>query len=381
MGKRADQRRTAQSTTGDAPPESPEFPDGKWRQQLQRVMLRWFDAHARDLPWRRDRDPYAVWVSEVMLQQTQVATVRPYFERFLSRYPTIADLAAADEHELLRLWEGLGYYRRARQLLAAARVLHEQHQGVFPSELSDVLALPGIGRYTAGAILSIAMEQPQPILEGNTIRVYSRLLGYRQDPRTAAGQRRLWNFAAQIVPNKRPGTFNQAMMELGSEICRPRSPDCERCPAAQLCAARAHGWQADIPAAGRKLQYEDAHETAVVVWRKQHVLLRRCGPDERWAGLWDFPRFPLPQADNTPDQIAAALQQLVAVRATVGPQLTEIKHAVTRFRITLRCFRATYKAGQLPDQENFRWVTPAEITNYPLSVTGRKLTRWVESDV
>ncbi|MCA9171216.1 MAG: hypothetical protein KDB23_26265, partial [Planctomycetales bacterium] len=122
MGKRADQRRTAQSTTGDAPPESPEFPDGKWRQQLQRVMLRWFDAHARDLPWRRDRDPYAVWVSEVMLQQTQVATVRPYFERFLSRYPTIADLAAADEHELLRLWEGLGYYRRARQLLAAARV-------------------------------------------------------------------------------------------------------------------------------------------------------------------------------------------------------------------------------------------------------------------
>ena len=352
------------------------IPDSKWCQTLQRKMLLWFDSHARDLPWRREPHPYAVWLSEVMLQQTQVATVRPYFERFLAKYPTISALAAADEQDVLRLWEGLGYYRRARQLLAAARVIVAEHQGEFPTQIDTVMSLPGIGRYTAGAVLSIALDQPQPILEGNTSRVYSRLLGYRQDPRTTAGQRLLWNFAAAIVPAQRPGAFNQSMMELGSEICRPRSPACTECPIAQLCPTHANGWQDTIPVAGRKMQYENSHEVAVLVWRKNQLLLRRCGAHERWAGLWDFPRFPL-AADSssaTPDLIAQTLKQQTNISAKIGTQIAEIKHAVTRFRITLRCFQATYRAGKLPDRENYRWVTLAELQDYPLSATGRKIS-------
>ena len=263
-----------------------------WRQQLRRRLLRWFERQRRDLPWRRTRDPYAIWVSEIMLQQTQVAAVVPYYERFLARFPTVHELAAADEDQVLRVWEGLGYYRRARQLHDAARRVVQQYGGRFPRELAAARSLPGIGRYTAGAILSIAFDERHPVLEGNTVRLYSRLLAYRDDPHSAAGQRRLWDFAAEILPNRQVGALNQALMELGSTICRPRAPACDACPLAVLCPTQAHGWQQEIPRAKRRPDYEQVHETAVVVRRRGKVLLRRCGPDERWAGLWDFPRFP-----------------------------------------------------------------------------------------
>ena len=187
-----------------------------WKQQLRRRLLRWFARHRRDLPWRRTRDPYAIWVSEVMLQQTQVATVEPFFLRFLERFPTLADLAAADEHEVLRLWEGLGYYRRARQLHQAAQRVLQQWQGRMPRDIVQLQSLPGIGRYTAGAILSIAFDDRQPILEGNTMRLYSRLLADRGDPRSAAGQRRLWEFAAEILPRKQVGRIQSGADGVGS---------------------------------------------------------------------------------------------------------------------------------------------------------------------
>ena len=345
-------------------------------QNLHRALLTWFDRNARDLPWRHTHDPYGIWVSEVMLQQTQVATVKSYFEKFWARFPTVQDLADADEADVLRLWEGLGYYRRARQLHRAAKVVVQEYDGVFPTEMNKVLALPGIGRYTAGAILSIAFDQRQPILEGNTIRVYSRLIGYRDDPRTSQGQRALWEFAEHVLPRKRCGAFNQAMMELGSEVCVPQNPDCQRCPLRRYCPTRENGWQGEIPApATRKIRYQDLHETAVIVRRKNQVLLRQCGEQERWAGLWDFPRFITDKEPKQRFQLAKRVQTLTGVDVEIGEHVTTIKHSITRFRITLTCYQAEYRQGRLRRNGGCQWVTPQKLTEMALSVTGRKLAR------
>jgi len=219
------------------------LPDTAWKQAFRRRLLAWFKRNARDLPWRRTRDPYAVWVSEIMLQQTQVVTVIDYFNRFLQTFPTIAALAAAPEEQVLRLWEGLGYYRRARQLHRAAQVIVREHDGKFPRTIDAVRSLPGIGRYTAGAILSIAFDAREPILEANTFRLYSRLLAYCGDPRGREGEKLLWEFASESLPNKGAGTLNQALMELGATVCTPRLPRCEVCPVVQLCPTFKAGLQ------------------------------------------------------------------------------------------------------------------------------------------
>ncbi|MEO8493781.1 MAG: A/G-specific adenine glycosylase [Planctomycetota bacterium] len=350
--------------------------DGPWKQSLRRRVLAWFRANARELPWRRTRDPYHVWISEIMLQQTQVVTVVPYFQRFIAAFPSIRELAAADEDAVLRLWEGLGYYRRARQLHKAARVIAQEHDGVFPDDPSLVRALPGIGRYTAGAILSIAFEAREPILEANTIRVLSRLIALRDDTTTAAGQRILWQTAEDFLPRKNVGDFNQALMELGSEVCTPRAPRCEACPVAMLCPTRAEGLQAVIPAPKKKMNYEDASEACVVVWRKGKVLLRRCEAGERWAGLWDFPRFAICATSGAKLQreLGEGVRALTGYDVAIGEHLTTIKHGVTRFRITLTCYEAEHLCGRQANGE-FAWVSLRQLQDYALSVTGRKVSQ------
>lgn len=352
------------------------------RRALARRLLAWFRPAARDLPWRRTKDLYAIWVSEVMLQQTQVATVVPYYERFLTRFPDVATLAAADEQHVLRLWEGLGYYRRARQLHAAARQIVAEHQGEFPRQYDAVRALPGIGRYTAGAILSIGADARLPILEANTIRVFSRLSAYRGDPLAAAGQKHLWSLAEAILPAKDVGLFNQALMELGSEVCTSKLPACDRCPIAMHCGALAQQAQHEIPAPPRKTAYEEVTEVAVVVRRGHRVLLRKCQPGERWAGLWDFPRF----ACRTDFQsVQAALHSQTAIHAAIGTRLAKLKHGVTRFRITLHVYEArhTNRARQRgiprPTAE-LQWLAPADLHDLPLSTTGRKIARMLASN-
>ena len=218
-----------------------------WKQRFRRRLLAWYARNARDLPWRRTTNPYRVWVSEVMLQQTQVETVKPYFQRFIREFPTVKKLAAADEQNVLRHWEGLGYYRRARQLHAAAQVIVTQHKGKFPREITTLQTLPGIGRYTAGAIASIAYDESGPILEANTIRLFARLIGYQQIPTTSTGQRILWQTAAEILPRKNIAQFNQGVMELGALVCTPKNPRCSDCPVSALCAAREAGLQEEIP--------------------------------------------------------------------------------------------------------------------------------------
>ncbi|MEN6498735.1 MAG: A/G-specific adenine glycosylase [Thermoguttaceae bacterium] len=354
------------------------LPDSPWRQAFRRRLQAWYADHARDLPWRRNRDPYAIWISEIMLQQTQVATVRPYFERFLGRFPTIAALAATEEHEVLRLWEGLGYYRRARQLHQAAKLLASEHGGVFPRDPEVVRRLPGIGRYTAGAILSIAFDARQPILEANTLRLFSRLLAYRGQPTSTACQRLLWAMAEAELPQRHAGAFNQALMELGSTVCLVRGPLCDACPVASLCHARAEGLQTSIPAPKPKPVSEDRHEVALIVRRRGRVLLVRRPDGGRWAGLWDFPRFEVHAEHEAAlrDELIALVQQQTGVTIQPGQRLATLKHGVTRFRITLDCHEAAYVSGadKTHDGVEMRWLRPAELAEYPLNTTGRKLS-------
>jgi A/G-specific adenine glycosylase len=347
------------------------------RQSLRRRLVRWYRDHARDLPWRRSRDPYRVWLSEVMLQQTQVATVREYFQRFVAALPDIHQLAAADEQQVLRLWEGLGYYRRARQLHAAAKVIVSEHGGEFPSDVSDLMNLPGIGRYTAGAIASIAFSRRAPILEANTIRLFSRLICFRGDPSTAAGQRLLWRTAEEILPRKDVAEFNQGLMELGSLVCTPDEPHCSECPLSSLCAARASGVQSDIPLPKSRKEYTEVREAAVVIRCRGRVLMRQCGTEERWAGLWDFPRFALEAQGPlfAGDEIAEKVLRQTGIRCIPGPLMKRLRHGVTRFRITLDCYEATYAGGRARSAGDapVRWLKCGELPTLPLSATGRKL--------
>lgn len=369
---------------------------------LRRRLVGWYRRHARDLPWRRTRDPYAIWVSETMLQQTQVATVLAYYERFLAAFPDIRSLAHASEADVLRLWEGLGYYRRARQMHRAAAVLVRDYGGQFPRDIEQIKALPGVGRYTAGAIASIAFDQRAPIVEANTLRVYCRLLGYRGKVQSAIGQRLLWQTAESWLPRRGSGEFNQALMELGATVCKIRDPACERCPVALLCPTWARGLQEQIPAPVRPVRFESIGEAAVVVRDGQNVLLVRRRDHERWAGLWDFPRFPASQrpGHTVGAELERQVRETTGIAIALGSKIATFKHAVTRFRITLECFsavpiraiagnkqaalcggsgerrRARRSAqngrGNSSNAET-RWVRIGDLDKYAMSSTGRKL--------
>ena len=312
-----------------------------------------------------------------MLQQTQVGTVVGYFDRFLAAFPTIEALAAADEHDVLRLWEGLGYYRRARQLQQAAKIIVAEHGGRFPRDPEIVRRLPGIGRYTAGAILSIAFDAREPILEANTLRLLSRLLAYDGDPRSAEGQRLLWAMAEAVLPRRGSGRMNQSLMELGSEVCTARRPRCEDCPVAVLCRANQQGRQAEIPRPKAKRAIEAVRQAAVLVRRRGRVLLLRWPEGRRFARLWDFPRFPI-DSDRPADvrrELAENVLALTGVVIAPDRQVKTLTHGVTRFRITLECYEAEFLSNgkNVETVLETRWLRPAELEKYPLSSTGRKL--------
>jgi A/G-specific adenine glycosylase len=358
-------------------PSQPAAGPSALRPWLARRLRPWFDRHQRDLPWRRDRDPYRIWVSEVMLQQTQVATVVPYFERFLRAFPTVADLAAAALADVLRLWEGLGYYRRARDLHRAARLLVERHGGAFPDDPAVLGRLPGLGRYTRNAVLSQAFDRRLPILEANSRRVLSRLFGRAEDPRQAEANRWLWRAAEDVLPARGAGAFNQALMELGALVCTPLAPDCAGCPLAPRCRARRLGLQGQIPARAPAPPATRVEEAAVVVWRGRRVLLVQRPPGGRWAGLWEFPHAPL--EDGEPHEAAAArlLADRTGVEARLGAELMTLRHGITRYQITLTCFEAVYAAGEF--RPGFYvaglWLAAEDLAAYPVSAPQRRLAR------
>lgn len=348
---------------------------------LAPLLLPWFDAHHRPLPWRASRDPYRVWVSEVMLQQTTVAAVVPYFERFVAAFPTIHDLAAADEQQVLKLWEGLGYYRRARHLHAAAKALAAGHPEALPDDPAVWADLPGVGRYILGAVLSQAFGRKLPIVEANSLRVLARVFGYRGDPREGAGKAWVWQAAESVLPDERVGDFNQALMEIGALVCTPTKPRCGECPLAAVCVANCKGLQDAIPPPKKAKEVVQVREVGVVVWRGAKLLLcRRPADAARWQNLWEVPHAEA--ADGETDETAAVrvVRELTGLTVTAGEDLTVIKHGVTRFAITLTVLTAKCKSGRFKAgfYAEARWVTPAELAGYPVSAPQRRLMTLLE---
>lgn len=328
---------------------------------FRRRLLGWYDRSRRQLPWRvapgsdAAPDPYHVLVSETMLQQTQVATVVPYFLRFIERFPTFAALAAAPRQDVLRLWQGLGYYSRARNLQAAAQAVVAMPDGKLPSQPEELLELPGIGRYTAGAIASIAFGRRAPVLDGNVMRVLCRLDKVVADPRERPTNQLLWRRAEEVLPEKRIGDFNSALMELGATVCTPRNPQCLLCPVARHCEAAAAGVQARIPAPRKSRPTPLHRRRTYCIVRGNRLLIEQRPPTGRWAGMWQFITFDADGADGHP-------RGLVDAR-----RLGEVSHALTHRRYEFQVFLADAKSGKLPPSDNpRRWVSTQEIDRYPL---------------
>jgi A/G-specific adenine glycosylase len=344
---------------------------------LRRRLLAWFREHQRDLPWRANRDPYPIWVSEIMLQQTLVATVVSYFPRFLQAFPTIADLAQAEEQQVLRLWEGLGYYRRARYLHQAARQIMHEHGGSFPQDPQAVARLPGFGRYTVGAVLSQAFDQRLPILEANSIRVLCRLFALEGNPKAEPLHGQLWDIAQQLLPRRNVGDFNQALMELGALICTPAAPRCGQCPLHKHCAAFQQNRQEQLPTRTPPPAIIQQQEVAVVVRRQSEVLIVQRPDQVRWANLWEFPHELLRPGETHEQAAQRLISELTGLQARPGSELTTIRHGVTRYQITLVCLEAVYLSGDFRSvfYPKGVWVSPEHLHNYPFSSPQRKLAK------
>jgi len=338
------------------------------------ALLAWYGRARRDLPWRRSQDPYRIWVSEVMLQQTQVERVKEFFVRFIDRFPTVDALAAATEHDVLRLWEGLGYYRRARQLHAAAKAIVADHGGEFPRTVAELRSLPGIGRYTAGAIASIAMGLPEPIVEANSRRVIARLSGYAERLDGPGGDEPIWQVAATLVPQQHPGRFNQALMDLGAMVCTPDRPLCQACPLAECCTAKRTGRVTEIPVKAQRRAVKAIRETAVVVRRGNRVLVVQREPGEWWEGLWDFPRVAV---------AARAAPRAIQQSAFLGglacggtSRLGRFTHSVTHHRITLDVMACEAgRAGRAA--QGRRWVTVGGLAALAMTAPGRRIAKLI----
>jgi len=346
--------------------------------EIVQALPAWFAAHARDLPWRRARDPYAVWVSEIMLQQTQVKTVIPYWTRWMKALPDIPSLARVEGSRLHKLWEGLGYYTRARNLQLAARVIMERHGGRFPEDFDAVLDLPGIGPYTAGAICSIAFDQPRPILDGNVIRVLTRRFGIGGNARQAATNQKLWRLserlvrrAAEALPGRYGASsqFNQSLMELGALVCAPQNPQCGACPLAAGCFAREHQRTETLPNLGPRPRATQRRFAAFLVRQGNRFLVRQRPIGGVNAHLWEFPNLEMASREESPHE--AAVRLFGSVPAAFEA-LGAIKHSITSNRITLEIFDA---AGLPPPSASWdgQWLTPREMARLPFTAAHKKI--------
>ena len=341
---------------------------------LGKALLFWFGERKRDLPWRKTRDPFAIWVSEIMLQQTQVATVIPYFERFLKSFPTVESLAAADEQEVLKLWQGLGYYRRARHMHQAAKMIVADFGGTFPTNIEDLSRLPGLGRYTQNAVLSQAFDTKLPILEANTKRVLARLFALLHDVDSSLGNKFLWEAAEEILPESDIGAFNQAMMEVGSLVCTVTNPKCNSCPLSPFCIAKRSDLVTELPIKKKKVVVTQVQELATVLVNKKRILLGKRPVGQRWAGLWEVPH-------DTPDEgvtevkaLGIISQKYASLVSKKFREIGKVIHPVTRFKITVRVFMGEVSGKGASDYyEELAWVCLSDMEKYPKSSPQSKM--------
>jgi A/G-specific adenine glycosylase len=347
------------------------------------ALLEWYADNARDLPWRNTHDPYAIWVSEIMLQQTRVETVIPYYERWMERYPTVTDLAEASIDEVLRHWEGLGYYRRAHNLHRGAIQVVKQYGGQIPDTQKILKSMPGIGEYTAAAIAALAFNVDAIALDGNLRRVFARLLDLEIDPRQPEGKRRIRAWADNLLPTGQASAFNQGLMDLGAMVCLPRIPRCEDCPLSAWCLAYEHGTQPIRPVKKTKGPIPHYFAAAGVLQREGKVLIGRRPEDKLLGGLWEFPGGKQGQNESLEECLSRELEEELGVEVEVGVSLGKFVHAYTHFRITVQVFFADIISGEPKplDHDELAWVRPSQFVQYPMGKIDRAIARQLAGEL
>lgn len=349
---------------------------------LQKALMDWYGKNSRTLPWRETRDPYAIWVSEVMLQQTQVKTVIPYFLDFMAAHPTIGDLAAADLETILKSWEGLGYYARARNLHRAAGVVSDQMAGTVPDDYSRFKSLPGVGDYIASAVQSIAFDRPYAVVDGNVKRVLARLFTLKTPVNNPAGHREFQQVADRLLLKKDPGTFNQALMELGALVCSPRSPGCQDCPLNSMCQAYS-GNRADQYPVKLKKKKTPTRPIAVGIVRKgNRVLITRRKLDGLLGGLWEFPGGKIEETESPEQACAREIREETGLEVRVDTHLTRVRHAYTHFKIEMDVFYCSWRGGEvrLNGPIDHAWVRLDELDRYPFPRANLKFIPMIQAD-
>lgn len=341
---------------------------------FRRALLCWFRANARDLPWRRTRNPYRIWLSEIMLQQTRVEAVLPYYRRFLRALPTVRRLAGAREDTVLKLWEGLGYYSRARNLRAAAKIIIVEHKGRFPRSHEAILRLPGIGRYTAGAIASIAFGRQTAVVDGNVKRVLARLCAIEDPVDEAAVVERMWGLAEALVPARHPGDWNQALMELGARICTPRGPQCPVCPVQGVCLARKQGRANVLPRRRPRKPVPHYDIVAGVIERDGRVLIGRRPAKGLLGGLWEFPGGKREPGETDEAALSREIHEELGLKVAVEAPIATVEHAYSHFAITLRLYGCRVRSGHVRRRYHtaVRWVTPNSLRRFAFPAANYK---------
>lgn len=353
---------------------------------LPEEILAWFAVSSRDLPWRRTYTPYHIWISEIMLQQTQMDRVVTYFTRWLERFPDIESVAAAPEQEILKFWEGLGYYSRARNILKTAGLLVRDFKGRLPENHNALLGLPGIGKYTAGAIMSLAFNREFAIVDANIERLFSRLFDIRQPVKNPESQKFIWQTASELIPTGQAREFNQALMELGALICTPNTPKCPDCPLERLCEAHRLGLVAERPVRpeNSKKIIPVAMATGILK-RNGKIFIQKRPATGVWANLWEFPGGRLERAESPAAALVREYKEETGFRVGKLQKIQVIKHSYTIYRVTLHCFFCSLLAGnpdnpELTAAQEYRWVHPAELAAFAFPAGHRSLVTSLLAD-
>ncbi len=349
---------------------------------IQKSFIKWFDLNKRPMPWRETSDPYRIWISEIMLQQTQVATVENYYKRFIETFPDIKTLASADIHKVMKLWEGLGYYSRAKNMHQTARIIVRKYHSVFPDQLDDLLTLPGIGRYTAGAILSIAFGKRAPILDGNVIRVLTRVFHITDNISQTATQKVLWDFAEKILPDSQMRAFNEALMELGATVCIRKNPHCNQCPLMAVCEARKLQIQNNLPVKTPKKPVPHYDIVAGLIWHKGKFIITLRPADGLLGNLWEFPGGKVKPGESYKNALIREISEELHISVWVGERIISVKHAYTHFKITLHVYRCCYQAGEIHldrhAAQKYKWITPSQTDDYAFPGANRKVIEQIQ---
>ena len=349
------------------------------KKPLQKKLLDWYQKEKREMPWRNNRNPYRILVSEFMLQQTKVKTVIPYFERWMKSFPTLQKLARARESTVLKHWEGLGYYSRARNLKKTAQIILHDHSGKVPESMSEILKLPGVGRYTAGAVLSIAFGKKVPVLDGNVKRVLSRIFLLNENGRTRKSENILWEVMENLLPESETGNFNQAFMELGATLCLPINPRCLLCPLKNNCKAQKTGQQNLYPKKNKKTPPIKIDVSAAVILQHNKIYIQRRKFGGLMGGLWEFPGGKFLSGESPEQCLHREIKEELGITLHIDEKLMIIKHCYTRFRVTLHVFLCQINSGRVsPTQcDEWNWIKAEELDKYPFPAANVKIVKFI----